>query len=318
MRTAIRVLRFWNPASDTTGQIRLESETWLAALLMEYSMFLQLISLFLLILALDSYAGVLVGAMCATGALFAGSYGPPLLLLKILGLFFFGGWIVIHRLDLCSENLPLIRLKFGFLLLLLPLQLFDLFCLVAYLTELEPDIITSCCGVIFGSGATDGRNFVGPLPTQPLVVLFYFLGAIIFGHTLVLEKSDGHTTSNWGNCISITFSCLWLLFFLLSLVVIVVVISSYIYGMPFHRCPFDILKKEYNYIGYPIYMTLFAATFSGVSGGAVYVLRFAPGLLEPVHLYRKTANRVSLVLLPLFFALATWFPATYILTGGQR
>ena len=318
LRTAIRVLRFWDPKSDTAGQIRLESETWLAALLMEYAMFLQLVSLFLLVQALDSYAGVLVGAMCATGALFAGSYGPPLLFLKIAGLFFFGGWIVIHRLDLCSEHSPLIRLKFSFLLLLLPMQLADAICLLSYLSELEPDIITSCCGVIFGSSATDGRNLVGPLPAMPLMILFYGLGVLLLGYSLFTQRRHDGMNSRADNYIALSFSLLWLLFFLISLVVIVAVISSYIYGMPFHRCPFDILKKEYNYIGFPIYVTLFAATFSGVSGCAVSVLRSAPGLLQPIHLYQKSATRVSIILLPLFLTLVTWFPAAYILTGGQR
>ena len=318
VQTAIKVLRFWNGDSDSAGQIRLESETWLAALLVQYAMFLQLISLCLLVMALDSYAEVLVGAMCATGALFASSYGPPILLLKIIGLFFFGGWILTHRLDLCSESSPLIRLKFSLLLLLLPLQIIDAFCLLAYLSELEPDIITSCCGVIFGNGARDGRNFVGPLPILPLMILFYTLGAVIFGHSLVVVKRDTCNRYGMANFISLTFSVLWLLFFLLALMVVVAVISSYIYGMPSHRCPFDILKKEYNFVGYPIYLTLFIATFSGMSAGGVGVLGSLPGLRKHVDRYSKAATRTAIVFLPIFLLLVTWFPAAYILAGGER
>ncbi|MFW2365534.1 MAG: hypothetical protein ACN4GW_03910 [Desulforhopalus sp.] len=318
VRTAIRVLRFWNPEVDTARQIRLENETWLAALFMEYAMLLQLISTLLLVQALDSYAEVLVGAMCATGALFAGNYGPPLLSLKIAGLFFFGGWIVIHRLDVCSEDSPLVRIKFSLLLLLLPLQLFDGFCLLSYLSELEPDIITSCCGVIFGGGTVDGRNMVGSLPVLPLMIIFYSLGAVIFGYSLVTEKRNGRMSTAGLNFTSLFFSFLWVLFFMLSLLVIVTVISSYIYGMPHHRCPFDILKQEYNYIGYPIYLTLFAATFAGASASAAGVFRILPGLNETVLFYQKTATRFSIVLLPLFFLLVSWFPVAYLLTGGER
>lgn len=318
VQTAIRVLRFWDYNADSAGQIRLESETWLAALLMQYAMFLQLISLFLLILALDSYAEVLVGAMCATGALFASSYGPPFLLVKIVGLFCFGGWILIHRLDLCSESSPLVRLKFSLLVLLLPLQVVDAFFLFAYLMELEPDIITSCCGVIFGSGAGDGRNFVGPLPILPLMSLFYTLAVVLLGYSLFMEKRNNRNTSTTTQCISLVFSILWLLFFLLGLLVIVAVVSSYIYGMPSHRCPFDILKKEYNYIGFPIYVTLFVATFSGMSAGMVGILESWPGLFEHVRRYRKMATRTVIVLMPIFLLLVTWFPAAYILAAGER
>jgi len=34
-------------------------------------------------------------------------------------------------------------------------------------------------------------------------------------------------------------------------------ISVYFYELPTHHCPFCILQKEYGYVGYPLYLTLF-------------------------------------------------------------
>ena len=47
----------------------------------------------------------------------------------------------------------------------------------------------------------------------------------------------------------------------------------YIYEHPHHHCPFCILKAEYHYQGYLLYLPLFAATAAGL--GAALVSQFA-------------------------------------------
>lgn len=39
----------------------------------------------------------------------------------------------------------------------------------------------------------------------------------------------------------------------------------YIYEMPNHKCPYCMLQKEYYYIGYVIWGTLFVGTFLGIT-----------------------------------------------------
>ena len=46
-------------------------------------------------------------------------------------------------------------------------------------------------------------------------------------------------------------------------------ISLYIYEHPNHHCPFCILKPEYGYQGYWLYVPLFAATAAGLAVGAI-------------------------------------------------
>jgi hypothetical protein len=46
-------------------------------------------------------------------------------------------------------------------------------------------------------------------------------------------------------------------------------ISLYIYEHPHHHCPFCILKPEYDYQGYLLYLPLFVATAAGLGAGAM-------------------------------------------------
>lgn len=318
MRTAIKVLMHWAPDSDTASQIALENETWLAALLVRYALILQLFSLLLLVQAADSFSHILAGAMCATGAFVANGYGMPALIVKLFGVFFYGFWIILHHLDIRSEYWPLTRLKFTYLLLLGPLLVADISLVVLYLAKLRPDIITSCCGVIFATAPGEGRNLVGPLPVVQVMLLFYGLAGVLLALALVLL---GNTSRNRpaGDLflVNICFATACMMFFMLSLVVITAVISPYIYALPSHRCPFDILREEYHAIGYPIYLALMALTFAGISGAASAFVQKRPGLDKPVRRFRRTCLRLFLLLLPVFLIIVSWYPANYLLRGGE-
>ncbi|MBU1568375.1 MAG: hypothetical protein KJ630_22460 [Proteobacteria bacterium] len=318
IRTAIRVLFSWAPEQDTAVQIALENETWLAALLVRYGMVLQLASLLLLVLAADSFSHILIGAMCATGAFVANDYGMPALIFKLFGVFFYGFWLVLHRLDIRSEFLPLTRIKFAYLLLLGPLLCADITLLVLYLINLKPDIITSCCGVVFAAGGAEDGNLLGPLPTPFVMLLFYSTAAALVLLALFLQRSNRTADPMGGMPVAnFFFGTICLFFFILSLVVITVVISPYIYALPSHRCPFDFLRVEYYCVGYPIYLTLMLATFAGISCAATSFLQKLPGLAIPVCRFRQNCLRVFLLLLPVFLALVSWFPINYVVKGGE-
>jgi hypothetical protein len=316
--TALRVLRCWQPGSDSARQIDLENQTWLAALLVQYGVVLQLLALVLLIFAADAYSRVLAGAMCAAGAFMANPFGMPALLVKLAGLFFYGFWLVLHRLDILSEHLPLTRIKFSALLFLAPLLAADVTLVFFYLFGLSPDIITSCCGVVFAPGAGDGRNLVGPLPVFALMSGFYSLAVGLLLLTMVLLARNLTRPSRGELLLNAVYGLSFAGFFILSLVVITAVISSYIYAMPAHRCPFDILQREYDYIGYPLYLALIGGSFAGISAAGTAFCAGLPGLAEPVRRFRRLALWSVLFLLPLFLLIASWSPALYLLTGGER
>jgi hypothetical protein len=309
-RSAVRVLFYWDPESDSTRQISLENEIWLTSTLVECALAVQVVSLVVFILAADHYSQSIVGAMCATGSLLANDFGIPALIVKIGGVFFYGFWIILHQLDIRSERYPLVRIKYVYLLLLLPLLLIDLTLEILYIGWLEPDIITSCCAVVFGETAGGGTNLLGGISHETGLVLFYAtaLLLIVFGLSVALRWRP------WG---SLVFSVAWLWFFLLALMVVTTEFSSYIYAMPYHKCPFCILKPEYHYIGFIIYLALFAGAFSGMSVIVVEPLRLFRGMEMDVSGFQQKALYLSLVLLVIFTVLSSYHYLRYMFLGGE-
>ena len=320
VRTGVRVLRWWDPASDSNLQISLENETWLASTLVEYAMVVQGLSLLLLLLAADSFSQVIAGAMCATGSFTANAFGMPALYVKIFGVFFYGFWILLHQLDIRSEVYPLVRIKYIYLLLLIPLVIADIALQTLYIANLDPDIITSCCAVVFSEAAGEGTNLIGSLPQAVMLPLYYgtiiclFMMALFMNRWLPAGRYASYANKGW---LSYFYAAGWLWFLILSLVVITAVISSYIYAMPFHRCPFCIIKPEYGYIGLFIYLALICGAFFGISVAVTEILGRRADLKEMTRVYRQLAVNLSLIMLILLAVLTSWHYIAYIVMGGE-
>ena len=305
--TAFRVLRFWDPSSDTPGQIKLENETWLASALVEYGLAFQIASLVLFVLAADNFSTVIVGAMCATGSLTANNFGLPVLFIKIAGVFLYGFWIVLHNFDISSEKYPLLKIKFIYLIVLLPILAVDITLQTLYISKLEPDIITSCCAVIFGEGQSNS-NLYGTVNKAMLLLVFYGAAILLYvwgGGVLLLKKKWMSYINGLG----------WFLFLLLSLFVITTVFSSYIYAMPYHRCPFCILKSEYSYIGFLIYSSLISGAFFGMSSClSVFISKIQDCKTRRFHAF---AVKASLIALTVFLASVSYDFISYRFFGGE-
>lgn len=314
-RTGWRVLRYWDPASDDALQISLESETWLASTLVQYALALQILSLLLFILAADQFSQVIAGAMCATGSLLADPFGMPTLYVKLAGVFLYGFWLLLHQLDIRVETYPLVRLKFVYLLVLLPFLLADVTLQTLYIAGLKPDIITSCCSVVFAEAGPDSGNLMGIPPRAAMLTAYCgaILGLAVAGG-LLLHRG-------WANrlrgLLTWLYTIGWTGFFFLALAVITAIISCYIYALPNHRCPFCIIKSEYHYIGLGIYAALIGGTFFGASSGVATLIGRHPDLTGPAARYQRAAIKISLVLLALFTSLASYHYLRYLFTGGE-
>lgn len=309
-KTALRVLRFWEPGSDSSRQIRLENEIWLSSTLVSYGLGFQIVTLILFILAADQFCQVIVGAMCATGALLANPYGMPALMVKLGGVFFYGFWILIHQLDIRSEHYPLVRIKCAALLMLMPLLVLDVGLQTLYIAGIKPDIITSCCAVVFGEGAGHDANLLTGFGQREMLAAF-------IASIAVLAVAGAALLKRWRPWLALLYAVGWLWFFGLSLVVITTVISSYVYAMPYHKCPFCLLKPEYHYFGFALYGALIPAAFFGVSQAVAGLVRGRAGLAAVVDGYQRLAVRLSLFLLVIFTGLSFYHYLKYLLVGGE-
>ena len=295
----VRVLRMWDFASSSAEQLTLERQTYLGSILALSALGFQIVSALLFLFTVDDIHELFVGAMCATGSLNANPVGWTVLAIKVLVLVVSPIWIVFDHLDRRAGDFPIIRTKFKALLLLVPLMAADLVLQLRYFSGLDPQIITSCCGALFSESGSTLASEVASLPVQPMLVAFYTVAALFLGTGLACLVSISRL-------LRYVLAGLSLLILVVSLASIVSFLSLYVYELPTHHCPFDMLQGQYGYIGYPLYIFLFAAVFFGLLPGLSQPLRKLPSLTDLIadtEVKWLTAGVVSMVV---FVCVASW------------
>jgi len=254
------VLRRWNLASGARAQLVMERRTQLVSTLFGFVMAAELAALLLFVFNADRMASLFVGAMCAVGTLNVNAYGFPALYARIAVFFAAAVWLILDRADRMGRDYPLTRLKYGVLIGMVPLVLASAGLELSYFLNLRTDVITSCCSKLFtpaNPGLSDEMAAVPPKLALQLLVG----GGVLVTLSGVLSLRTGRGRG--------LFAALGAGFFALALVAVVSVISIYIYENPNHHCPFCILKPEYGYFGYALYVPLFTATAAALGVGAL-------------------------------------------------
>jgi hypothetical protein len=206
---------------------------------------------------------------------------------------------VLNYLDQQAEDFPLIKLKYSLLLILLPLIVLDSVLQFSYFFNLDPDIITSCCGSLFNVSGVGVASSIAGLPVLPAMILFYAVSTTIIILALLClssEKSFLRSLLSLGNAS----------FLFIALASVVSFISMYIYELPTHHCPFDILQKEYGFIGYPLYLSLFGAVFFGLLPGIFHWVNNISSLQKTYKLLERSWIIFSLNSLIVFLLITTY------------
>ena len=116
----------------------------------------------------------------------------------------------------------------------------------AYFGNIDIHQPVSCCSALFGQ--LEGAN---PLPfgldTKTMLILFYSIFVTLA--ILILTRQD---------ITALIFSGLFLY---ISYYSVVYFFGTYVYELPTHKCPFCMFQKEYHYIGYLIWGSLFGGVF---------------------------------------------------------
>jgi len=295
----VRVLKRWDFDSSSAGQLALERQTYLGSTLATSALAFQVVSALLFLFTVDDIHELFVGAMCATGALNANPVGWAALAVKVLVLVVAPIWIVFDHLDRRAGDFPIIRTKFKALLLLVPLMAADLVLQLRYFVGLDPEIITSCCGALFSESGSSLASEVASLPVLPMLVAFYIVTALFLATGVACLVNLSHR-------LRYLLAGLSLLILAVSLASIVSFLSLYVYELPTHHCPFDMLQGQYGFIGYPLYIFLFAAVLFGLLPGLSQPLRTRPSLTDLIadsEVKWLTAAVVSMVV---FVCVASW------------
>lgn len=295
----LQILTRWNRNSSSESQLLLERKSWLISALLNYALGFQICSVLLYLYTLEDIHRLFVGAMCATGALNANPVGWLVLVVKVFLFFAAALWIIFNRLDQRTEETPLVRPKYIALLFITPLVAADLYLQFAYFTGLQPEIITSCCGSLFSEQGESVAAELAGMPVRQAMTVFYLCIAVqlvlLFGAMLHRAALLRH----------LLFVATVPAFFA-SLLAVVSFISLYIYQMPSHHCPFDMLQDHYHYIGYPLYAGLFCGTLFALLPGLCQPLRRHSGLCREIDRVEKRWLLLSLFGILLFLGISSW------------
>ncbi|NTV13114.1 MAG: hypothetical protein HGA96_04160 [Desulfobulbaceae bacterium] len=286
-----RILRGWDRASGSEQQLALERRTYLVSSLLSLVMAFQIASIFFFIHTVDGLHARFVGAMCAAGVLNINAFGYPTLILKLVNFLLAGLWLIVNDVDNRAYDYPLLRKKYLLLLLIAPLVLAEVVVQIEFFRGLQPDVITSCCGSLFAANGKGVVADLAALPLLPAVVMFAVTLAACLGMgAFFLLTGRGGLLFALGSGITL----------LVLVVALISFISLYFYEIPTHHCPFCLLQRGYNFIGYPLYLTMLGGGVCGLGVGVLQPFRQVPSLAALIPLVQRRLALCSLGLYLLF------------------
>lgn len=294
---AMQLVRHWDITSGSEQQLILERRTYLISTLVTWAFATELVSLLLFIYNAESMSGQFVGAMCATGVLNVNEWGWPTLFAKIAVFFSGAVWLILNRIDNKAYDYPLVKLKYWLLLLIVPLVLAELVFQLRHFLNMDPDVITSCCGALFSADAEGVAGEVSGLHPRTSMLGLYGSGL------LVIATGIWYGVKRRGGSL---FAVSAAAAFIMALIAIVSFISLYVYEHPHHHCPFCILKSGHDYIGYFLYIPLFIGTALALGVGAVAPWKAVPSLSAVVDIETGRMAWLSTILFGLFYLIASW------------
>jgi hypothetical protein len=294
---AWQLVRRWDIASGSELQLRLERRTYLISTLLTFVFVTQLVALLLFVFNADKMAVMFVGAMCAVGTLNANAYGFPALISQIAVFFMAAVWLVLNHVDSRAYDYPLVHVKYRLLMGILPFVVLAFVLQLFYFLNLKADVITSCCGSLFSSDAETLVSDASALPPEQGLWLFYTtLLTVIAVAVLHARKLRAAYVVAAASAAA----------FIAALTGILSFVSLYVYEHPHHHCPFCLLKPEYDYQGYWLYLPLFAATAAGLGVGAIQPFARVPSLAAVVPQMSRRLAWIAALGFALFAAVATF------------
>jgi hypothetical protein len=282
----VQILLHWDLRDGSELQVKLERRTYLISTCVAYAFAFELISLFLFIYTADSLHSFFVGAMCAAGSLNANGLGYPTITFRIVNFLLAGLWLIVNYTDNKGYDYPLIRMKYVLLLIIAPLILAETVVQAKYFFGLNPEVITSCCGALFSANANNVAADILAFPPRPLEIAFTGNMLLLLGWGIF-----SYRTGKGGYFFAVTA----FLAFIISIAAFISFISTYIYELPTHHCPFCVLQREYGYIGYPLFLALLGGAQAGLGVGILTPYRDTGSLQGTLPAMQKKLILISLI-----------------------
>jgi hypothetical protein len=279
---SIKIIKNWDMQRNDTIQFNLQKKSYLFSLIVKYILTFKILLLLFFVYTLDDLSNIINGAMCGVGVLDASSYGIYLMLLKIIDVYLFSFWLVVNRYDFNHPYMPYMKQKALFFIFIFFILIAEYILEVLYFLDINPQEVVNCCGVIFSASKTTILSSFLSLEAYKIYTSFYVVVLLLVLSYYFKQRY-----------LYAIFSALFVVIALLSLIGY---FGTYIYELPTHHCPFCLLQKDYNFIGYILYAVLFVATFNGM------VL----ALFED-----KKRFKISVIFVLIYTALVSFYPLFY-------
>ncbi|MEA2019514.1 MAG: hypothetical protein U9N59_13830 [Campylobacterota bacterium] len=279
----VAILKNWNFNSTTSAQYQLEKQSYLVTVIIYFTLIVKIFLVPYFTYTVDILSAIVPGAMCGAGVISSNDFGENLLVLKIILLFFISFWLIINKLDIEKKNFPYLKKKFLFFIIIFLFIILEFTLDILYFTDISTLSIATCCSAIYSS---DGS--INPLPLglnlNSLLILFYLLYIMI----LISNIKQNQYLSALLNVSFLYISYYAILYFF----------GTYVYELPTHHCPFCMLQKDYSYIGYVIFITLFLGTFFGIINFILTI--FTKGLIVKYYKYSNIFNTLFVLTCSLY------------------
>lgn len=290
---SLKLYWYWDRDATSLLQYRLEKESYLVGLIIKYIFMLKVPLFLFFIYTCDTLSGIITGAMCAAGVVNSVDFGLFLLLFKLLNLYLFGFWLLLHVRDVESELQPYIRQKSLFFGIAFFFFVAEIVLEILFFTSLNISKIVSCCGTLFSASTQSSLSFLFLMENWMIVSLFYASFVLMLVGFMV-KNSAVYLFSN-------------LLFLFFAIVSLILFFSTYVYELPTHHCPFCLLQSDYYGVGSFLYATLFLGTFYGICG--VVISTLTKGFI-------LRAMRLSIFFNSVYVLIVSAYVVVYFLKNG--
>lgn len=287
----LKIYNHWDFESLTSSQYLLEKKNYFTTTVVLFVLGVKFALLPLFAHIVDGLSDIVPGAMCGAGVISANEYGMPIFIIKLLVLFLGVCWGIANTIDL-QNNYAYTKRKyelfFGiFLLLTLEFLLQGL-----YFTHISLESPVMCCSVIYGA-SDSGSSLPFSLNTISLSTIF----GVLYVMLLIALINKLKTLS----------FILGALFFYFGYYFVLHVVGIYVYELPTHICPFCMLQREYFYVGYLLWGSLFLGSFFAM----------APLVLEGlIHQESKRSFTIALLFNLLLAIISAYFIFGFYLKNG--
>jgi hypothetical protein len=293
----VRILVRWDITSAGENQLQLERKTHLVSSILSHMLVIELLSLFLFIAVANQLHTFFTGAMCAAGVLNVNAYGYATLAMKTFNFVACGVWLVINHVDSRGHDYPLIRFKYAFLLGVSLMLAAEAVMQARFLLDLDPQVITSCCGTLFNERVRQVAAGMSHLPALTAAGSFYAGMLLTLAAGIYCCLTGRH---DW------LYGFLSVAVFPLSLAALISYFGLYVYELPTHHCPFCMLQREYHFVGYFLYLFLLTGAIAGASAGIVGRFRKKVSLSKMIPNIQKKLCWVSVIGYSLFTLRVTY------------